>query len=92
MTGTFAIPATLNADLADICGMPNFQCALIAHAFRDIDGAIIPSKAEAEQAFVIHWLLGIYSEHGAEWRRVAGQKLQELHGRRPTVSAAAEEG
>lgn len=56
----------LNADLIAILGRPNFHCAPIAWALRDLLGHTIERKAEHEQAAVIHWLLGLYLEHGAQ--------------------------
>lgn len=46
-----------------ILGRPNFVCAPIAHRLVQL-GHAIPTKAEAEQAYVLHWLLGLYSKHG----------------------------
>jgi hypothetical protein len=57
----------LDADLAFILGRPNFACGSLAHAYR-ADGAEIPQKAEAEQAFVIHKMLGYYLADPATWR------------------------
>jgi hypothetical protein len=75
------LPAALDADLAEILGMPNFQAAPIAHLFRDTGAAILP-KAEAEQAFVLHWLLGLWFEHGAGFRLAAGEILHDLSAKR----------
>jgi hypothetical protein len=68
------LPAELNADLTEILGMPNFRCSPIAHAFRSA-GRAIPPRAEDEQAFVLHWLLTLYLEHGTDWRRHAADQL-----------------
>jgi|SoiMethySBSTD1v2_1073268.scaffolds.fasta_scaffold06035_10 hypothetical protein len=67
----------LNADLLAILGRPNFACANLASALR-ADGREIPRKAEAEQAHVIHWMLGIYLEHGAAWDAKVGEELQRI--------------
>ena len=66
-----------NEDVAEILGRPNFACGGIAQCLR-LSGQHIPTKAEAEQAAVIYWLLGIYSEHGAEWRNVAERRLRAI--------------
>lgn len=71
-----SIPAAMNPNLLDILGRPNFACAHIANALR-LAGATIAKKAEAEQAAVIHWMLGHYAKHGADWRQHAGDDLQE---------------
>ena len=45
----------------------------------------LPHKAEAEYAYVLHWLLTLALEHPEDWRRRAGQRLTELkpaHARR----------
>lgn len=60
----------LNADLVDILGRPNFTCIRIAQLLR-LGGVEIAKKAEAEQATVIHYLLGFYLKHGSEWAEKA---------------------
>ena len=70
----------LNETLAEILGRPNFACGELAHCFR-LGGATIAYKAEAEQAFVIHWLVGLYLKHGADYRKTARGELQALHDR-----------
>lgn len=71
-------PVELTAELREVLGMPNFQRAPFAHAFRDAGRAEIERRAEAEQAFVLHWLIGIVLEHGADWRKVAGAELEPV--------------
>lgn len=71
---TISIPKELTPELRNILGMPNFVCAPYAHAFRKA-GAEILAKAEAEQAFVLHWLLRKYQERGPDWRKAAGEEL-----------------
>jgi len=68
-------PQSLNNDLLDVLGMPNFICAPIAHAYRDAGQAEIPRKAEAEQAFVIDKLVRFVIQHGTEWRKYASEEL-----------------
>lgn len=70
-------PATLTADLAEIMGMPNFQCAPIAHVYRDAGLANVARKAEAEQAFVIDKLVRFVIAHGADWRKRAQEELNQ---------------
>jgi hypothetical protein len=70
-------PEKLDEDLGKILGLPNFSCGPIAQLLR-MDGCEIPRKAEAEQAYVLHWLVGIYLEHGSEWYNVAMVRLNAI--------------
>jgi len=67
----------INEDLVDILGRPNFTCSGIAGLFRR-NGADIKRKSENEQAFVIHWLIGVYLTHGSEWRATAEAELKSI--------------
>jgi len=65
----------LDDDLRDILGRPNFACIRLANLFRK-EGAVIASKAEDEQAHVIHWMLGLRLKHGREnWREHADRAI-----------------
>jgi hypothetical protein len=66
----------LNDDTRWILGRPNFVCGGIAAALRRL-GHPIREKAEDEQAEVIHWMLSLYEEHGADWNQVAAAVLTE---------------
>lgn len=66
----------LNDDTEFILGMPNFQCGSLARGLRLI-GEAIPNKAEKEQAYVIHFLLRLYEEHGSKWREVLTARMKE---------------
>jgi hypothetical protein len=70
-------PTSITPELQEILGMPNFRCSPIAHAFR-ANGEAIPPKSEAEQAFVLFWLVGLALEHGPDWRGAAAAKIEEL--------------
>jgi hypothetical protein len=70
------LPA-LNDDLIEIIGRPNFQCSPVAECLR-IGGAEIRRKSENEQAAVIHWMLGLYLEHGDKWREMGNVELQRI--------------
>ncbi|RIJ02180.1 hypothetical protein DXK93_18530 [Achromobacter sp. K91] len=65
----------LNADLIDILGRPNFACIRIAQLLR-LGGVEIAKKAEAEQATVIHYLLGFYLKHGSQWAEKADEDIE----------------
>lgn len=75
-TPVSALPA-MNADLLEILGRPNFACNRIAAVLR-VSGVSIANKAEAEQAAVIHWLLGLYLAHGSEWQAKAEAELKRI--------------
>lgn len=68
----------LNADLIDILGRPNFTCIRIAQLLR-LGGVEIATKAEAEQATVIHYLLNFYLKHGSKWAEIANEDLKQRH-------------
>lgn len=57
----------LNEHTRLILGQPNFRCSEIAEILRH-EGRDIPRKSEEEQAYVIHWLLGLYEAHGKDWK------------------------
>ncbi|CUI53172.1 hypothetical protein [Achromobacter xylosoxidans] len=71
----------LDADLIEILGRPNFMCGGIATLLR-ADGHDIKRKAEHEQAATIHFLLGHYLKHGADWRETAGSALDAIAAQR----------
>lgn len=76
--GAAAAAATLpalNDHLVEILGRPNFQCITIAEVLRH-SGQVIKHKAENEQAAVLHYLLGIYLQHGADWWQHASEDLR----------------
>ena len=85
-TPTLRIPATLTPALSEILGMPNFRAGPIAHLFRDT-GETIPRKVEEETAFVVHWLLTLFQEHGPGWKKPAGEEI----GRRQAIVLRARE-
>lgn len=59
-------------DIKDILGIPNFRCGPMARMLREI-GHEIPCKAEDEQAYVLHFLLGYWKEFGGNWRQEANE-------------------
>ena len=77
----------LTSPVAQVLGMQigkPWNLSAIAHAFRD-NGVPLPHKAEAEYAYVLHWLLTLAIRHPDDWRRRAGERLTEL---RPAHEAA----
>ena len=65
-----ANPDEMPPELQHVLGMMVFRTAPIAHLFRDA-GADIPRKAEAEQAYVLHWLIRLTLDHGRDWQERA---------------------
>lgn len=65
----------LNEDTQDILGRPNFTCISIAQRLREL-GRDIKNRAENEQAAVVHFLLNMYEQHGADWRERANEYLR----------------
>lgn len=63
-----------NKEVEMILGRPNFWCAGYAHRLVKI-GHKIPEKSEAEQAYVIHWMLNLYLKHGDKWADAAQAEL-----------------
>lgn len=72
-----AFPETLTEDLADILGRPCFACSGLASVLRK-SGLKIATKAEAEQAAVLHWMLLRFFRHGDEWRVIAHQEMKAM--------------
>lgn len=70
-------PAEMTPALREVLGLMIMTTCPIAHGFRAA-GESIPEKTEAEQAFVLHWLIGLALERGDGWRKVAGDRLAEV--------------
>jgi hypothetical protein len=66
----------LNDEVRWILGRPNFWCSPIASCLRKL-GYEIRTKAEDEQAAVIHWMLSLYEVHGTAWRE-EGRKMLDV--------------
>lgn len=80
----------LNPDLVEILGMPNFRAGPIAHLFVAAGEAKVEPSSEAEQAFALHWLLGLYLEHGPGWKAIAGEKIRTMIAKVRAAKAAQE--
>jgi hypothetical protein len=83
-------PRELTSDVQGVLEMMCFQCGPIAHAFRDAGRADIKRRAEDEQAFVLHWLLTLALQHGADWRKRAGEALEPIIAEAKAARAARE--
>lgn len=64
----------------EILGWSCFQLRPYAEMLRT-EGRDIPRKAEEEQAAALHWMLNLYLEHGADWKK-AGKEYIEKHAAR----------
>jgi len=73
---TFTLPP-LNEQLIEILGRPNFGCIRLAQALR-AGGHVIKTKAEHEQAAVLHFLLGHYLKHGDRWAETAQAEIKTM--------------
>ena len=82
-------PEELTDELRFVMGRPNFWCGPLAHVFQAA-GYDIPKKAEAEQAFIIHWLVKLVLQHGSEWRTVARIELDAADLKAKELQAAKE--
>lgn len=67
----------MNEDLLLILGKICFQCAPIARVLR-LGGMEIKTRAENEQAHVIHWLLKYYLKDPVKWMELAGDELKAI--------------
>jgi hypothetical protein len=70
-------PKELTPALREVLGMMCFELAPLAHGFRAA-GYDIPEKVEAEQAFMLHWLIPFAIEHRERWRAAAGKELAKI--------------
>ena len=70
-------PEEMSDAIRDVLGRPNFACIQIADLLR-ASGVEIPSKAEAEQAAVIHFLLKFVLRHGDAWADTAARELESI--------------
>jgi hypothetical protein len=82
-------PTAITPALREVLGLMIFTTGPIAHGFRAA-GEAIPTRVEDEQAFVLHWLIGLALEHGDAWRKVAGERIGEIA--KQARAAAGENG
>lgn len=68
----------LNEHTRLILGQPCFQCGRIAALLRK-DGHEILKKAQEEQAYVLHWLLGLYENHGETWEQHFKSEMSRIN-------------
>ena len=75
--GTLPYPTEPTGALLDVLGLMLYTTTPIAHALRAA-GTDIPKRCEEEQAHVLHWLVQLALQHGAEWRARAAKSIEEL--------------
>lgn len=77
-------PKGLTPPLQKILGMMCFQIGSYAHAYRDagefvdVDGTPLKSRAEDEQAFILHRWISYWDEHGDEWASFAQADINRV--------------
>ena len=84
-----AYPAEPTPALTQVLSMMLWQTGPIAHAYRAA-GHAIPRKAEAEQAFVLHKLIGLALVHGDRWQAEASAELTRITQAAATTPTDAE--
>lgn len=70
-------PDEITDEFKFVLGWPNFRCGPYAHLFRAAGHDIKP-RSEDEQAFVLHWLVKLVLDHGAEWSDIAQSQLEAM--------------
>jgi hypothetical protein len=80
-----AYPGEMTTELREVLGLMPAATGPIARDFR-ASGKDIPNRPEAEQAFVLHWLIGLALRHGPDWRSIAAAEIGNL----PTREKSAE--
>lgn len=79
----------MTPELASILGLMCFQCIPFAQALR-AGGQQINTRAEDEQAAVLHWMLGHYFKHGDSWRDAAAEDMERM--KDASLAAQAKQG
>lgn len=71
-------PPTMTPTLKHVLGFPNFRTGPIAHVFQAA-GFAIPTKCEAEQAFVLDRMIRAVLTHGEGWADAFTADLRAQH-------------
>jgi len=72
-----AFPRELTDDLRAVLSTMLWSTGQIAHCLR-AGGAEIRTRAEDEQAYVLHWLICLALENGEGWREKASDRIREI--------------
>jgi len=79
----------LNETTRKIFGIMCFTVGPLVRLMREV-GHDVKTKAEDEQAAVIHWRLNLYLEHGENHEKVAGEIIDkwiaEVKAKKPEAS------
>jgi hypothetical protein len=75
-----AYPKQMTTELREVLGLMPAATGPIARDFRAA-GEDIPNRLEAEQAFVLHWLIGLALRNGPAWRSIAAAEIGNLPAR-----------
>lgn len=70
-------PDEITAELTEVLELMIFTTGPMAHVFQAA-GVDVPKKAEAEQAFILHWLIKLALDHPDDWRKRAATELDEM--------------
>jgi hypothetical protein len=70
-------PTEITPALSEVLQLTIMSTAPVARFYRTC-GYDIPRKVEAEQAFMLHRLIGFALEHGDKWREVATAELDTM--------------
>ncbi|WP_421440693.1 hypothetical protein [Agrobacterium tumefaciens] len=81
-------PETLSDDLRDALSTMLWTSGQIAACLR-AGGDQIKTRAEDEQAHVLHWLISLALKHGPEWRSKASERIKAI---RDAAAPAKQEG
>ncbi len=72
---TFLPPLT--EELKEVLGMSRADIITCALALRKV-GHEIKQNERDERAHVLHWALGLWSEHGKDWKKVRDQTIEQI--------------
>lgn len=72
-----AYPSEMTPALQDVLSLMLWETGSIAHVLR-VGGAEIKTKAEDEQAHVLHWLIQLALRYDEAWRSRAVARLNEI--------------
>ena len=86
-----AFPRELTDDLRDVLSTMLWTSGQIARCLR-AGGVEIKTRAEDEQAHVLHWLIGLALEHGSEWRVKAQDRIREISDAQPSATEGSDNG
>jgi hypothetical protein len=81
-------PEEITKALRHVLSKMCFEFISICQLFR-ASGVEIDTRAEAEQAYCLHWLIKLVLKHGDEWATIADAELKQLAEARKIAAAKA---